>query len=213
MARKRAPGGGRKPISATAARPLTIRIDDDLRGQLEAAADRRAKQKRKQGLNWNLSQEILHRLRWSINKEREDRRNPVMRDLCFLISDMASRELQIDFSEQRSWHRDPFIFRAFRSAVAKLLERLQPPGEMRPPSALATVFEYFGPLEAERIGEYAADKQFIALHRAFPLTMSQKSRPVMRQAEIDFDELEEQWQFWPRIRRVLGIEEPVEDEL
>jgi hypothetical protein len=138
-----------------------------------------------------------------------------MRDLCWLISDMASRELQIDLPEQRSWHRDPFTFRAFRIAVAKLLERLEPSGEMRPPSTLAAGFKSFGPLEAEQIGEYAADKQFIALHRAFPLTMSQKSRSVMRQVQTEpwFDELEEQWHSWPRIRRDLGIEEPTEDEL
>ena len=76
----------------------------------------------------------------------------------------------------------------------------------------ALAYVYF---EAEQIGEYAADKQLIALHRAHPLTLRQKSRSVMTQMQREpwFDELEEQWQAWPRIRRDLGIEEPTEDEL
>src|SRR5690242_12077255 len=117
MVRKRAPGAGRKPLGPSAARPLTIRIDDDLRGQLEAAAIRRAKRKQ----NWNLSQEIILRLRWSLGKEREDRRNRAVSAICDLISDMAKRELLTDLPEQQSWHRDPFTFRAFKVAVANLL--------------------------------------------------------------------------------------------
>jgi hypothetical protein len=62
--RKRAPGGGRKRLGASVAQNLTIRVDDDLRGQLEAAAI--ARQKR----NWNLTQEILLRLRTSLSNER-----------------------------------------------------------------------------------------------------------------------------------------------
>src|SRR6516165_455129 len=55
MARKRAPGGGRKPKGAAPMRSqLTIRMPDDLRTELEAAARKRGH---------NLTDELLWRLR------------------------------------------------------------------------------------------------------------------------------------------------------
>lgn len=220
MVRKRAPGGGRKP-SGSAAQPLTIRINDHLRGQLEAAAATRAKQKQKRGLSWNLSQEILCRLRWSVNKEVEDRRNQAMHDLCWLISDMAKRELHTDLAEQQSWHRDPFTFRAFKVAVAKLLDRLEPKGEMRPPRALARSFEAWGDsFDAERLGEYAADKELIALELAGESTRDETSRWFGRGLRIDDknvsppltdEEFEHGLNAFPRIRQTFGIEESGEE--
>src|SRR5262249_44853301 len=47
--RKRAPGGGRKRLGPLVAQNLTIRIDDDLRAQLEASAAKRAERKQRQG--------------------------------------------------------------------------------------------------------------------------------------------------------------------
>ena len=227
--RKRAPGGGRKRLGASVAQNLTIRIDDDLRAQLEACAAKRAERKQRQGVNWNLSQEVLLRLRCSLDKEREHRRNQAMRNLCWLISDMAKRELLTDLPEQQSWHRDPFTFRAFRVAVTKLLTRLEPPGEMRPPRILAGA-EYFD--DPETLGEYAATKELLALRHASPLT--RKDTAVFLRApeanvrkgglredgseyEIPYTQplttgdFEEQLHIWPRIRRALGIEEPTEE--
>jgi hypothetical protein len=208
------------------AQNLTIRIDDDLRALLKASAAKRAERKR----NWNLSQEILLRLRCSLDKEREHRRNQTMRDLCWLISDMAKRELLTDLPEQQSWHRDPFTFRAFRVAVAKLLERLEPPGEMRPPPILAGADSFEDP---ETLGEFAADKELIALHHASPLTRGNTAvflrapeanvrigrlREDGSEYEIPYtqplttDEFEEELRAWPRIRHALGIAEPTEEQ-
>ena len=201
--RKRAPGGGRKRFGPSVAQNLTIRIDDDLRGQLEAAAVKRAERRR----GWNLSREILLRLRCSLDKEREHRRSPAMRALCDLISDMAKHDLHTD--QQQSWHRDPFTFRAFKVAVTRLLDGLEPAGEKRPPRAL----EPFGPPDAERLGEQVAYKALMALHYATPSPIGMAAQYFMSRTHSreEWDEFDEQLHSWPRIRRALGIEEPEED--
>jgi hypothetical protein len=126
MARKRAPGGGRKPIGPRVARAqLSLRMPDDLRTELEAAAATRGR---------SLTQEMLGRLRESLARERIDRQDPAMRALCFLFQDLAETiharqpEIRRDFK----WHRNPFMFRAFKLGVAKLLDALEPPGEIKP---------------------------------------------------------------------------------
>jgi hypothetical protein len=216
MARKRAPGGGRKPKGAVAARPVTVRLPPDVRDHIEAAIKTRRP-------GWTLTDELVGRLRWSLNRDREVRRNSAMRALCDLISDMAKRELHTD--RQRSWHQDPFTFRAFRFAVAKLLDELEPVGEMRPPPPLAEVFKAWGPLDAERLGEHAAFKALTALRYASPLAagraMAQRyfmaqmgAEPggdMVSDTDLTMDEFEEQLRSWPRIRHALGIEEPKED--
>jgi hypothetical protein len=235
--RKRALGGGRKRLGPSVAQNLTIRIDDDLRGQLEAATAKRAEWKRR----WNLSQEILLRLRHSFDKEREHRRNRAMRAICDLISDLGKRELHTDL--QQSWHRDPYTFRAFKVAVTKILDGLEPVGEMRPPRTLAAVFEgrrgvevhVAGPGDVriapgpyretppEELGEHAAWKALTALRLANPLTKDEFSAyfrsgvvnmdtgEEIPETDLTRDEFEELMLSWPRIRRALGIEEPRED--
>jgi hypothetical protein len=121
--RKRAPGGGRKRFGQSVAQNLTIRIDDDLRDQLVVTATERAKRNSR----WNLSQEILLRLRQSLGKEQEERRNPFIRDACLLIARIAE-----DLARgQQQWHRNPFIFEAFKLAVMQLFDEIQPSGEGR----------------------------------------------------------------------------------
>ena len=124
MVRTRAPGGGRKPKGPVAARSqLTVRIPDDQRAELEAAARKRGR---------NLTDELLGRLRASFAREREQKRDPAMRAIGFLIAATAE-EIHKQQSLSKDWQRNPFIFRAFRYAVAKLLEALDPPGEAKSP--------------------------------------------------------------------------------
>ena len=218
MVRKRAPGGGRKPLGPSAAQPLTIRMDGDLRSQLEEAAVKRSKRKQ----NWNLSQEILLRLRWSLSKEREDRRNRAVSAICDLISDMAKRELHTDLPGQQSWHRDPFTFRAFKEAVTHLLDLLEPPGEMRPPQNLADAV-YFG--DPKTFGEFAAFREHNALLHASPLTRDETAKflgfgvrtrmpgmDIEMVSPLTIDEFEHELHAWSGIRRALGIDEPKESE-
>ena len=122
--RKRAPGGGRKPSGPFrhSAAQLTVRMPDDMRARLDAAAKKKG---------WSLSQELLWRLRVSFEKENyRDRRDPATRALCFLIAETAQR---VRIGIPVEWHRNPFLFRAFKLAVAALLDRLEPAGSAKSP--------------------------------------------------------------------------------
>src|SRR3974390_1784966 len=117
--RRRATGAGRNPSAPFrhSAAQLTVRMPDDMRARLDAAA-------RKKG--WSLSQELLWRLRVSFEKENyRDQRDPATRALCFLIAETAQR---VHFNVPLEWQRNPFLFKAFKLAVATLLDALQPPG-------------------------------------------------------------------------------------
>src|SRR5262245_44631170 len=103
MARKRAPGGGRKPKGAVAAGLVAVRMQDDLRAQLDAAAKKRG---------YTLTDEVLGRLRASFAREREQRRDRAMRALGFLIATVAD-VAHLGGRLNKQWHRDPFMFQAF----------------------------------------------------------------------------------------------------
>src|SRR6516165_8156849 len=93
MAQKRAPGGGRKPIGRSSARAqLSVRMPDDLRTELEAAAAARGH---------SLTQEMIGRLRESLARERIDRQDPAMRALCFLFQNLAE-SIHLRFPETRN---------------------------------------------------------------------------------------------------------------
>jgi hypothetical protein len=170
---KRAPGGGRKPsgLFARNAAQLTIRMPADMRAELEGAAEKRG---------WSLTQELLWRLRVSLSKTREDRRDPATRAFCYLISEV-SEKVGTQGGKLRTWHRDPFLFRAFRLGIAKLLESLEPAGEVRSPYAK---LKPHGSLQQWLVDKYrtpetaandsAADTLHKLLHSA-PLTEERKN--------------------------------------
>jgi len=142
MVRKREPGGGRKPSPHTPRAQLTVRMPDDLRKQLERSVARR-----KNGHGWTLTDELVHRLQRSFNRERDERRDPAARALCYLLAEVISfvnaerndptelviRDGNAEFVPNSGWRSDPFYFRAIRLAFDLILNALQPPGEMRPP--------------------------------------------------------------------------------
>jgi hypothetical protein len=145
MKPKRKPGAGRKPrgpfTKNTAV--LTVRMPDDLRRQLKGAADKKG---------WSLTQELLWRVRSSYNRQREEeRRPPATRALCFLLCEITER---VGFPNISKWHRSRFAFRAFRLALAQLLERLEPPGEIKYPQGYKRLSEV---LRAHQQGS-AADR-------------------------------------------------------
>jgi hypothetical protein len=102
---------------------LTIRIPDDMRRQLESEAAAR---------NQSIAQVLLWHLRRSFNRSGELERHSSIRAFCFLISELADRIGQ----GNPEWRHDPFKFKTFRIAVAKLLDVFQPVGEIRAPTFL-----------------------------------------------------------------------------
>src|SRR5262249_46953506 len=119
---------GRKPKGefSKLTSSLTIRIPDDMRDQLEHEADTR---------NQNITQVLLWHLRQSFKREYEKEHNPAIRALCFLITKLAHDVVGLHHGKRPifSWRSDPFFFRAFKIAVAKLLDALEPEGKIRPP--------------------------------------------------------------------------------
>ena len=121
MARRgRKPGG---PFSGGHTRSVALRMDLDLHAKLEASTEERKKRNK----NWNFSQELQWRLRQTFE---QDRRDPVMRDFAFLMETTARR---VHLRAPLAWHRNPFLFKAFRLAFAQVLESLQPRGEIASP--------------------------------------------------------------------------------
>jgi hypothetical protein len=132
--RKRAKGGGRKPKGpfSELTSPLSIRMPTDLREELENAAQRSGK---------NVSQELLRRLSDTFSQDRDKARDPEMRALCFLIAETAHQTVGIPIPDQLKskakraldWRNDPFFYRAFKIAVGKLLDALEPTGAIEAP--------------------------------------------------------------------------------
>jgi hypothetical protein len=224
MARKRAPGGGRKPIGAfPASTQLSIRMPDNIRVELEAAAKKRG---------WSLTQELLWRLRVSLSRGREDRRDAALRAIFFLITQMATQSLYTDTRGRgKPWYQDPFTFRAFKLAVAKLLDGLEPRGEISIPlyeigselaghpiySRLAGQPIYSTLIKTpEDAAEYAAEWE---LHKLFhsivePVTPDlrewMRTKLVSSEAELDehIDYRMRELYAFSDARRDLGIKEP-----
>jgi len=171
VVRKRKPGGGRKPKLGTAMRSkLTVRMPDDLRDQLEAAALKRDR---------GLSDELHARLRLSFDKERERKRDPATRHLCNLVAVIAR---QVQFmakpkSTSKEWQQDPFTFRTFKIAVAKVLDTLEPPGKIPPPTIVAPgIPEPFE--DPETVAQFVANKVLRNLLNARLRTKEERAAKV-----------------------------------
>src|SRR5262245_37741976 len=122
--RRRASGGGRKPQGEfdQLTSPFSMRMPEHLRKQLEAAADKSGR---------SASQELLARLNSSFSRDRNEDQDRPIRAICFLITELKNNIAVAKSAVE--WHRDPFLFRAFKIAVGKLLDELEPSGEMLPP--------------------------------------------------------------------------------
>lgn len=132
MGKRRAPGGGRKPKGefSGVTSPLSIRMPEEMRRQLEAAADARGR---------SVSQEILRRIQETFRYDRDRARDPAMQALCFLIAQLAGEVAGLTDQKGQpafDWRTNPFFFRAFKLGIAKLLDALEPAGEIRSQQAM-----------------------------------------------------------------------------
>jgi hypothetical protein len=131
--RKRAPGGGRKPQGEYSGLtvPFSVRMPATMRAELKKAAK---KSGRKDG------QELLRRLQNSFNENRKKSRDPALQAICYLIAELAegvTNPAPMHVANMRPlWRSDPFLFRAFKLAVGKLLDALEPAGEIKSPVIL-----------------------------------------------------------------------------
>lgn len=139
---------GRKPAGpfANNTAQLTICMPDDLRAELEKSAAKKG---------WSLTQELLWRVRDLFNQEHDKRRDPALRALTFVVAQLAERVaggMYVAHEEHRrelskEWRTNPFKFCAFKFAVGRLLDELQPPGEIQSlvdEENSKKVAEYFG---------------------------------------------------------------------
>ena len=124
---KRAPGAGRKPKGnfSRLSSVLTVRMPDQMRKRLAAAA------KKRPAGGWSVSQELLHRVQRSFDRERDERRDPATRALCYLLAEVISMATTV--LPNRDWRSDPFVFRSISLAFTQLLAALEPEGDIQPP--------------------------------------------------------------------------------
>jgi hypothetical protein len=189
MSRKRAPGGGRKPKGTVPMRSqVGVRMPDDMRAQLEAAARKRGH---------SLSDELLARLRASFARDDEQQRDPLARALNSLIFRIA-RDVRM-FTRSKEWTRNPFAFRAFKLGVAKLLDAFDPPGDIHAP-----VFENdYRPFEApEDLAAMAADTLLTWLFYARPLSKDRKTQ-LEQELQLDSGPYERELYELLRVRNYL----------
>ncbi len=145
MARKRKPGGGRKPkgdIQGKSA-TLTTRITPETRAALDRAAEE---------ANVSVSQMAERLLKAGLARRKERSEDRPIKALCYLIQQIAIRigmgrfaipeipgimdgledtaEIRQKMADSRNeWRTDPFVFRAFTLTVIKLLNAIAPSGD------------------------------------------------------------------------------------
>jgi hypothetical protein len=212
--RRRAAGGGRKPSGPFKrnAAQLSIRMPADMRAELEAAAQKRGR---------SLTQELLVRLQVSLSKKRLARHDQATRALCFLFSHVADL---IAMPSRHDWYRNPYLFRAFKFAVAKLLDALEPPGEIQPPFHILSRGDVPSPgmklkggmaapwETPEGMADVMAAATLTTLSR--PQQLEPQAKATLRHAlppdvaEMIIEEFEDNFYGMSDVRRDLGMKEP-----
>jgi len=157
--RKRRPGAGRPRGGPT--QPLTVRIPTKVRAELEAVA----KERKRKLPQWNLTKELVFRLRNSFAQDRDRSSNPAMRALCFLFLELGGAV----HSSVPDWRSNPFLFRAFKIATTKLLEALEPPGDAdRPPNSFVALWK-----DADKTGRVTED--WVARRMKSPASLAEQA--------------------------------------
>ena len=130
----------------------------DLRNQLEAAADKSGK---------NVSQELLRRLQDSFHRDRVKSVDPAIRALCFLFERIAEVISWPPFVVRPwPWRSSPFLFTAFKLAVNKLLDVMQPAGDIESPLVRQPGDFYRRMYETpETLSDYVVSFVWTALHK------------------------------------------------
>ena len=127
-AKKRAPGGGRKPVGDKAkAANFSTRITPDTRAQLDAVAAATGK---------SVSQVAERMLQLGLDVASERQIDDPIRALAHLLRLLSRHCNYVYPDEWREWHSDPFAFDAFARAIQMLLEQIRPAGEIKAPGEM-----------------------------------------------------------------------------
>ncbi|MER9840158.1 hypothetical protein NKJ59_02710 [Mesorhizobium australicum] len=125
---KRAPGGGRKPQGEFTGKSaaFSTRITPDLREALEKEAATTGK---------SMSQIVERRLRESFDKPRMQRELSDKRVKAFAL--MSARlASSIETATGKKWNEDRFTGEALKIAIATVMSRIAPEGEIVVPDAI-----------------------------------------------------------------------------
>lgn len=186
---------------------FTLRMPDEMRAELVATANERGRP------GWTLTDELLLRLRQSFARDVERRRQPALHALCFLIGKIAETLPPVSI-EEGSEHLDPFWFASFRLAVGRLLDALQPPGEVRPPELppelLSLGVNMFS--SPERVAKTAASSVLTELARPEPPALKAPlSMPpnMLRFARRSHNQEERNFYSLIRASADLGLRPPI----
>ncbi len=195
MAKKRTrrPGGGRKakgPIKGKT-QVFATRITPETRATLEKEAETS---------NQSVSQVAEKALWLGLNEKRRNGARGPLRAICFLIENIVAsieggKYAKVEHPRDE-WRTDPFLFRAFEIALAKVLGALRPKGEISRRSddsvedlAVDLLNEHGELTELDRhilgimrennkspenLGTYTANQVWILLNRTNPLTDSER---------------------------------------
>jgi hypothetical protein len=185
LAKKRAPGGGRKPQGdfSGLTKPLSIRLPDDLRAELEAAAGKSGK---------SVTQELLRRLNDSFHRDVAKQRDPASYALCFVLAELISLvnwNTGGDDATPSDWRKNPFAFKTIRLAFDRLMATFEPRGKVKAPSPLRLggSVGYVGGSTPKEMAENAAITMLFALRNrdddepaAGPVATPSRTRPDYR---------------------------------
>jgi len=126
MAGKRAPGAGRKPRGEFKGKTatLTTRITPQTRVGLERAAKESGR---------SLSQEVEHRLDYSIRRDHEHNRHRHIRALAEAVAILTHG---VERATQKRWIDDPFTAEALRRGIEFLVFHFGAPGTPEVPASV-----------------------------------------------------------------------------
>lgn len=200
LPRGRPPKGTHRGKSAV----FSTRITPQTRRGLEEAAKRSQR---------SLSDEIETRLSESLTDGDEYKKDRPTRDLYYLIEKMTGpmtvpARADLGWKESRTWRNDKFLFLAFKAAIAELLDRLAPAGEIDPdvPETLRLVARGTSGLSAEDAAQYDTPEKYahLTVQAFWHWFMTTERLDVKGAALLNLPPESHSYQF-PKIRELFGI--------
>ena len=197
MARKRAPGGGRKPRGEFPGKSqmLTTRITPETRSGLEREAARNGR---------SLSQEVELRLVSSLDMPKEIEAvwgKPPVYALARLVSQAVTR---IEYSTRKSWCQDAFTARAVRVATDIIIAELIPDGPVEVPDSIERTAQSIGRFSSSH-AEHSRTAEGLGSSIALGLLSDLRLHDFPPRDHPKNHHYSDNFYLMPRIRESLGL--------